>query len=92
MVEINKFKDYTARKLQEVYEAQDWNRAVFGISCVFHGNQHFGNNSDPQTMLYQVPYMSGNTLGRTLFEFEFEDQREAWIDQVYWPDNLACAN
>lgn len=46
MIEINTFKTYTANALIKAQESRDWLRSVWAPSCPFHGNQHFGNDSE----------------------------------------------
>jgi hypothetical protein len=65
---------------------------VWAPACPFHGNQHYGSNEDPDTVVWQVPEYSGNTLGFTLHGFAFNDMNDAYIDDVDWPDNTMCAH
>ena len=52
MVLINEFKLYTATKLDEMQEMQNWQRTVWAPACVFHGNPHFGTLKDNLTVAY----------------------------------------
>ena len=89
MLEINTFKTYTSNALIKAQESRDWLRSVWAPSCPFHGNQHFGNDSE--SLKYQVPAGSGTTLGKTLFDFNFAGETEYYIDAVDWPGNAACS-
>jgi hypothetical protein len=76
MHEITAFRNRTAQVLSEVQQAQDWNRGVFAPACPFHGLQAFGSDADPDSERYQVPANSQNTLGETLFKFNYKNETE----------------
>ena len=92
LTDINDFSNYTRNALREFYDQQPENRTVWSPACPFHGNQHFGVNEDPGTIAWQVPEFSGNTLGFTLHAFYFNDMKDAYIDDVDWPENSLCAH
>ncbi len=89
---INGFKDYTKSLFEKFHSIDPGNRSVWTPACPFHGNEHFGTLNDTLTAAYQVPESSGNTLGKTLYDYHFNKGNGVYIDQVNWPQNTRCAH
>jgi hypothetical protein len=89
---IEEFKNYTRGLFNQFHEIDPAKRSVWTPACPFHGDEHFGTISDPLTAAYQIPGLSGNTLGVALHEFHYNNGTGKYVDQVSWPNNKMCAH